>query len=127
MGDIIDAIRESSLIVVCAPVYTNTVPGGLKLLIDRCQAYHAERVLSGGRTGQKGLIFSVAGRKGEENFTCITRVISAFLRNLDIMPSGEILIDRVDSVRDIRTISGMEELVRKKITECLLMSKSPEK
>ena len=44
MGSIIDAIRESSLLVVCSPVYTNTVPGGLKLLIDRCQAYHAERV-----------------------------------------------------------------------------------
>jgi multimeric flavodoxin WrbA len=127
MGGIITAIRESSLIVVCTPVYTNTVPGGLKLLIDRCQAYHAERVLSGGRTGQKGLIFSVAGRKGEENFTCITRVISAFLRNLDITPAGEILIDRVDSVRDIRTISGMEELVRKKITECLIMNKPREK
>jgi hypothetical protein len=65
------------------------------------------------------LIFSVAGRKGEENFTCITRVISAFLRNLDIIPAGEILIDRVDSVRDIRTISGMEEIVREKVKECL--------
>ena len=119
MSGIIAAIRESSLLIVCAPVYTNTVPGGLKLLIDRCQAYHAERVLTGGRTGQKGLIFSVAGRKGEENFTCITRVISAFLRNLDIIPAGEILIDRVDSVRDIRTISGMEEIVRKKVKECL--------
>jgi multimeric flavodoxin WrbA len=119
MSGIIAAIRASSLLVVCAPVYTNTVPGGLKLLIDRCQAYHAERVLTGGRTGQKGLIFSVAGRKGEENFTCITRVISAFLRNLDIIPAGEILIDRVDSVRDIRTISGMEEIVRKKVKECL--------
>ena len=30
MKSIIDAIRESSLLVVCSPVYTNTVPGGLK-------------------------------------------------------------------------------------------------
>ena len=124
MGGIIAAIRESSLLVVCAPVYTNTVPGGLKLLIDRCQAYHAERVLSGGRRDQQGLIFSVAGRKGEENFTCVTRVISTFLRNLDITPAGEILIDRVDSVRDIRTISGMEETVRGKVKECLTAQKN---
>jgi multimeric flavodoxin WrbA len=123
MGGIIAAIRESSLLVVCAPVYTNTVPGGLKLLLDRCQAYHAERILYGGRKGQKGLIFSVAGRKGEENFTCVTRVISAFLSNLDITPVGEILIDRVDSVRDIRTISGMEETIRKKVKECLITNK----
>jgi multimeric flavodoxin WrbA len=127
MGSIIDAIRDSSLLVVCAPVYTNTVPGGLKLLIDRCQAYHAERVLSGGRTGQHGLIFSVAGRKGEENFTCVTRVLSAFLRNLDITPAGEILIDRIDAVRDIRSIPGMEDTVRKKVTQNLVMHEIQEK
>jgi multimeric flavodoxin WrbA len=127
MGNIIGGIREASLLVVCTPVYTNTVPGGLKLLIDRCQAYHAERSLSGGRTGQKGLIFSVAGRKGEENFTCVTQVISAFLRNLGITPAGEILIDCMDSVRDIRTIADLEDTVREKVKQCLITNKLPEK
>jgi len=127
MEIIIGAIRSSSLLVICTPVYTNTVPGGLKLVIDRCQAYHAERVLSGGRTGQRGLVFSVAGRKGEENFTCVTRVISAFLRNLDITPSGEILIDHIDSVRDIRSIANMEETVRKKVKQYLVMNTFPGK
>jgi multimeric flavodoxin WrbA len=123
MGSIISAIRGASLLVVCSPVYTNTVPGGLKLVIDRCQAYHAQRVLSGGRTGQKGLVFSVAGRKGEENFVCIIRVISAFLRNLGIDPVGEILIDRVDAIRDIRIIEGMEENVKKKVKQHLVREK----
>ena len=127
MGSIIDAIRGASLLIVCSPVYTNTVPGGLKLVIDRCQAYHAERVISGGRTGQKGLVFSVAGRKGEENFTCITRVIFAFLRNLGIDPVGEILIDRVDAIRDIRTIAGMEENVKGKVKQHLILQKVTEK
>jgi multimeric flavodoxin WrbA len=119
MGGIIDAIRSTSLIVVCSPVYTNTVPGGLKLVIDRCQAFHAERVISGGKQGQKGLLFSVAGRKGAMNFTCITRVISAFLRNLDIEPSGEVLIDYVDAIKDIRTIPGLEQGAKEKITGVL--------
>lgn len=119
MRAIIDAIRHTSLLVVCSPVYTNTVPGGLKLVIDRCQAYHAERVIYGGAQGQKGLIFSVAGRKGEANFTCITRVISAFLRNLDIEVSGDVLIDHVDAIKDIRMIPGMESAVREKITTLL--------
>jgi multimeric flavodoxin WrbA len=123
MGIIIDAIRSASLLVVCSPVYTNTVPGGLKLVIDRCQAYHAERALSGGRTGQLGLIFSVAGRKGEENFTCITRVVAAFLRNLGITPAGDILIDRMDAVKDIRTIAGLEQTVREKVKQCLVIAK----
>ncbi len=126
MRSIIDDIRSASLLVVCSPVYTNSVPAGLKSIIDRCQAYHAERVLSGGRTGQHGLIFSVAGRKGEGNFTCVTRVITAFLRNLGITPGGELLIDSVDAVRDIRLIHGLEQTVREKVKQCLVFENSPE-
>lgn len=126
MGSIIDAVRNSALLVVCAPVYTNTVPGGLKLVIDRCQAYHAERILFGGTSGQRGLVFSVAGRKGKENFTCITRVVSAFLRNLDITPVGEILIDHVDAIRDIRTIPGLKNHVRETVQGKLLRKKPQE-
>jgi multimeric flavodoxin WrbA len=123
MGSIIDAVRDASLLIICSPVYTNTVPGGLKLLIDRCQAYHAERVLFGGRTGQQGLIFSVAGRKGEDNFTCTTRVIAAFLGNLGISLMGSILIDRMDAIKDIRTIAGLEQTVREKVSQCLVNKK----
>jgi multimeric flavodoxin WrbA len=116
MDVIIDALRDTSLLIVCSPVYTNTVPGGLKLVIDRCQAYHAELVISGGKHGQKGLLFSVAGREGGENFICITRVITPFLQNLDIKLAGEVHIDRVDAVKDIRTIPGLERTVKEKIT-----------
>jgi multimeric flavodoxin WrbA len=115
MTGIIDAVRNASLIIVCSPVYTNTVTGVLKMVIDRMQAYHAERALYGGRAEQKGLIFSVAGRKGEDNFTCVTRVVSAFFRNLGIEPSGQVLIDRTDTVRDLRKIAGLEHEVKEKV------------
>jgi multimeric flavodoxin WrbA len=127
MRSIINDIRSASLLVVCSPVYTNTIPAGLKLLIDRCQGYHAERVLFGGRAGQHGLVFSVAGRKGEVNFTCVTRVIKAFLRNLGITPIGEILIDNVDMVRDIRLIPGLEQKVRDKVKQGLVVKNSTER
>lgn len=119
MRGIIDAVRGATLVIVCSPVYTNTVTAGLKLVIDRMQAYHAERVLYGGRTGQRGLVFSVAGRKGEDNFACITRVIRPFLNNLGIVPSGEILIDRADAIRDIRTLAGLEERVKELVKRSL--------
>jgi multimeric flavodoxin WrbA len=119
MTGIIDALRGSALVVVCSPVYTNTIPGSLKLVIDRCQAYHAERVLYCSRTGQKGLIFSVAGRSGKGNFMCVTRVLSAFLRNLGIEPAGEILIDRVDAVQDIRRLPGMQQRVKDLVRQSL--------
>jgi multimeric flavodoxin WrbA len=112
MESIIDAVREARLIIVCSPVYTNTVPGVLKLVIDRMQAYHAERTLAGGKSGQKGILFSVAGRKGGDNFTCVTKVICPFFKNLGIEPAGQVLIDSRDAVRDIRTLPGREEEVK---------------
>jgi multimeric flavodoxin WrbA len=112
MQSIIDAVRGAGLLIVCSPVYTNTVPAGLKLVIDRMQAYHAERTLFGGRSGQKGILFSVAGRKGHDNFTCVTKVADAFFKNLGIGAAGQVLIDSVDAVRDIRTLPGRKDEVK---------------
>jgi multimeric flavodoxin WrbA len=112
MRAIIDAVRGARLLIICSPVYTNTVPAGLKLVIDRMQAYHAERTLSGGVSGQKGILFSVAGRKGHDNFTCVTKVIIPFFRNLGIEPAGQVLIDSVDAIKDIRSLPGRKDEVK---------------
>jgi multimeric flavodoxin WrbA len=112
MVEIIDAIRYATLLVICSPVYTNSVPGGLKLLIDRCQAYHAELTINGYRGKQKkGIILSVAGRKGRSHFTCVTNVVNAFLRNIGVNPAGEFLIDNLDKLRDVRCITGLREKI----------------
>jgi multimeric flavodoxin WrbA len=115
MNEIIDLIRGALLVIVCSPVYTNTVPAGLKLVVDRMQAYHAERALSGGRSGQHGLVYSVAGRKGTGNFTCVTRVLTAFFHTLGITPAGEVLVDGADAIRDIRTLPGREAAVKTQV------------
>jgi multimeric flavodoxin WrbA len=121
MGEVIDSIRDASVLVICTPVYTNSVPGGVKLLIDRCQAYHAELSITGqGEKAKKGLTLSVAGRKGSSHFTCVTSVISAFFKNLGIRPSGEILIDSMDELRDIRNVPGLFERVRAIVQDCFL-------
>ncbi len=120
MRSIIDAVRGAGLLIVCSPVYTNTVPAGLKLVIDRMQAYHAERTLAGGRSDQKGILFSVAGRKGHDNFTCVTKVLRAFFRNLGIEPAGQVLIDSVDAIKDIRSLPGRKDEVKQMVRRALL-------
>jgi multimeric flavodoxin WrbA len=120
MGSVIDAVRGARLLIVCSPVYTNTVPASLKLVIDRMQAYHAERTLSGGRSGQEGILFSVAGRRGGDNFTCITKVVNAFFTNLGIQPAAQVLIDSMDTVTDIRTLPGRKEEVKGLVSAGLL-------
>jgi multimeric flavodoxin WrbA len=113
MNDIIGAIRHASMLIVCSPVYTNSVPGDLKLLIDRCQAYHAQRTVTGQTVnGKQGLILSVAGRKGRDHFSCITSLITAFMRNIGISSAGKLLIDGVDEARDIRNMKNLKDDVR---------------
>jgi len=111
MTDIIRALRSAALLVICTPVYTNTVPGGLKIFIDRCQAYHAEKNLFTSRGEQKGLLLSVAGRTGTANFTCVKRVVVSFLRNLGIRYAGEVLLDGMDNVKDVRNLPGIREKI----------------
>jgi multimeric flavodoxin WrbA len=119
MGMIIATLNDSALVVVCTPVYTMTVPAGLKLLMDRCQAYHANRLLSGDTRTRKGLLLSVAGRNGPENFSCLQSTVHAFMRNLGMHPWGDILVDGMDVIQDIRTVPNIREQVREAVTECL--------
>jgi len=119
MTGIIRALSCARVVIICTPVYTNTVPGSLKIVFDRCQAYHAMQVLNGHYPRKKGLLFSVAGRKGQKNFTCITRVVDAFMENIHIRPSGKVLIDDLDRIRDIRNVAGAEQQIKKAVVKCL--------
>jgi multimeric flavodoxin WrbA len=119
MTVVIDALRKAALLIVCTPVYTSTVPAGLKLVIDRFQAYHAEMILAGVSWAKRGLLLAVAGRTGEDNFTCVTRVVNDFMRNIHITPSGSVLVDGLDQKKDIRTIKGVEEKTRELLRRTL--------
>jgi multimeric flavodoxin WrbA len=120
MTGIIRALSAARIVIICTPVYTNTVPGSLKMVLDRCQAYHAFQVLNGRPQRKKGLLFSVAGRKGQENFSCITRVVEAFMENIHIRPSGKVLIDDLDTVRDIRNIPGIALQIQNAVEQVLV-------
>jgi multimeric flavodoxin WrbA len=117
MDGIIASIRKSRLLVCCSPVYTDTVPSALKALIDRCQALHAA-LMTGSNQGtdsRSGVILSVCGRKGLSNFTCVTKVLCSYMQNLGIRFHGKVLFDGMDVSRDVRTLPGAEEQVRKMI------------
>lgn len=115
MEGVVRALWYARLLVVCSPVYTNTVPAGLKALIDRCQALHAALNFTGRRIRMEvvcGLLLGVCGRQGQDNFAYLTPVVEVFMENLGITVAGKVLVDGVDQVRDIRTIPGLEGRVR---------------
>ncbi|MDK2973904.1 MAG: hypothetical protein PWP08_275 [Methanofollis sp.] len=120
MVDVIRVITHSSLLVICSPVYTNTVPGGLKIVIDRCQTFHAAKTLGIAGKMPDSLLFAVCGRKGLSNFASLTSVVGAFVGNLGIRLAGEVLVDGVDHLRDVRLVDGLEEQVKERVRSCLL-------
>ncbi|NLX48667.1 MAG: flavodoxin family protein [Methanospirillum sp.] len=116
------AIRDAALLVVCSPVYTNTVPAGLKAVIDRAQALHAETSLLARPApdrGRAGVLLATAGRPGGANFTCVRSVVRAFMANLGIRYAGEVLVDDLDARRDPREVLGLEERVRSTVLSAL--------
>jgi multimeric flavodoxin WrbA len=88
-----------------------TVPAGMKALMDRCQAYHAQRLIARDTSTRQGLLMSVAGRKGTSNFTCLQTTVHTFFSNLGIVPAGDILVDNMDRIQDIRKVPRIRERV----------------
>jgi NAD(P)H-dependent FMN reductase len=115
------AIRAASLLVVCSPVYTNTVPAGLKAVIDRAQAIHAGEALRMHcpAARQTGVLLATAGRQGLKNFDCVRSVVRAFMANLGIRFRGEVLVDDMDALRDLRLVPGLELRVRSTVVSAL--------
>ena len=114
------AIRDAGLVVVCSPVYTNTVPAGLKAVMDRAQSVHADATLHPGNPApQAGVLLATAGREGTENFACVQSVVRAFMANLGIRYHGEVLVDDLDARHDPRRRPGLQAQVRSTVLGAL--------
>jgi len=126
MAGVISAVEGCTLLVVCTPVYTNSVPAMTKALLDRFQALHAKRTLvKTPPVKTRGILISVAGRKGKENFACVSSVVSAFFSLIGIRGRDPLLIDGTDEIRDIRTIAGLEERAREAVRAALAGDPAP--
>ncbi|WP_332449486.1 flavodoxin family protein [Methanoculleus sp.] len=112
MPPIIRALESASVLVVCTPVYTGTVPSGLKAVIDRCQWLHAREKVLEREVHARGLLVAVAGRRGAEPFVCVTRVVGMFMENLGIRPAAPVLAGNLDRIRDVETIAGLRDTVQ---------------
>jgi len=121
MAGIIDAVSRCRLLVICTPVYTNTAPANLKMLIDRFQSYFAAQTLGMAVPGKtNGVILAVSGRPGQENFLCVRKELTAFFNIAGITPAGNVFIDGVDRIRDIRELPGCREKVTGLVAENLV-------
>ena len=103
-------IRSADRIVVSSPIFFFSVSAQIKIMIDRCQAFWAEKYVhkkpvAPGAFGRKGLLLLVGGmKKNERNvgFQCAEATVRAFFRTINVQEHVTLAFDAVDKMGAIK-------------------------
>ncbi|HSB32859.1 MAG TPA: flavodoxin family protein [Nitrospirota bacterium] len=104
MQAIHDEIRSADRIIVASPIFFFSVSAQTKIMIDRCQAFWAEKYVhknpvKPGAFGRKGLLLLVGGMKRNEKnvgFSCAEATVRAFFRTVNVQEHATLAYDQVD-------------------------------
>lgn len=103
-------LRDADSIIVATPVMTMGIPGRLKSFMDRCQVFFMAKyvrrqplVAAEKRKVRRGLFICISGMKIPEVFVGAKLTARAFLDIIDCPYGDELLINDMDTIRDIRT------------------------
>jgi multimeric flavodoxin WrbA len=97
-------IRSADRIIVVSPIFFFSVSAQTKIMIDRCQAFWAEKYVRKnpvppGPFGRKGLLLLVGGMKRNEKnmgFECSEATVRAFFRTVNVQEHTTLAYDQVD-------------------------------
>ena len=97
-------IRNADRIIVASPIFFFSVSAQTKIVIDRCQAFWAEKYVHkkpvpAGVFGRKGLLLLVGGMKQNEKnvgFQCAEATVRAFFRTINVQEHFTLAFDAVD-------------------------------
>ncbi|WAI02350.1 flavodoxin family protein [Methanogenium organophilum] len=121
MDEVFGQVQRCRVLAVCAPVYTCSVPGALKILIDRFLSYDAHRRVMGGGAAphQAGLFFGVCGREGDENFAPLQEIAAGFFATAGIPLRGTAWADGMDRKQDVREVPDFADDVQVQVRRAL--------
>ncbi len=99
INDILDKIINADSLIVATPIYFETFPASLKLVIDRMQPlyYNVERNLNRLKK-KKCYTILVAGQDRKGQFDHITKILNVIYRQLNGKMMGEIFVGSTDIV-----------------------------
>ena len=103
-------IRTADRIVLVSPIFFFTVTAQAKIMIDRCQAFWAQKYvhkkpIPPGPFGRKGLLILVGGMKKEpknKGFECAEAVSRAFFRTVNVQEHATLEYDLIEEKGAIR-------------------------
>jgi multimeric flavodoxin WrbA len=103
MQDLYVRFSEVDHIVVCSPVYFTSVPGHLKVLIDRFQCFWVRTFRMGEPPEPKrqGMFLSVGAMDREEYFQCCRKVIGSWYACLNMKTAVSRFFPGLDEKDDI--------------------------
>jgi len=103
-------IRSADRIIVSSPIYFFSVSAQTKTMIDRCQAFWAEKYVHKkpvpvGTFGRRGLLMLVGGMKQNKSnpgFQCAEATVRAFFRTVNVQKHVTLAFDAIDKMGAIK-------------------------
>jgi NAD(P)H-dependent FMN reductase len=114
-------LREMDCLILATPVMTMGVPGKLKSFIDRFQVFFMAKyvrkkplISQEKKRERKGLFICISGMNIPEVFVGAKMTVKAFFDIIDCRYSDELLINDMDTIKDIQTQPDLLEAAYKK-------------
>ena len=100
--------KEMDYLIIATPVMTMGIPGKLKSMIDRFQVFFMAKYMrkepfisKERRKERKALFICISGMKIPEVFVGVKLTIRAFFDIIDCQYTDELLINDMDTIRDV--------------------------
>jgi multimeric flavodoxin WrbA len=113
--------REMDSLILASPVMTMGIPGRLKSFMDRFQVFFMAKYMrkkpfftKEEAERRNGLFICISGMKVPEVFVGVKLSVQAFFDIIDCTYRDELLINDMDTIRDIRTRPELLDAAYKK-------------
>jgi len=113
--------REMDSLILATPVMTMGIPGKLKSFLDRFQVFYMAKyvrkdpLISREQAAKRnGLFICISGMKVPEVFVGVKLSVLAFFDLIDCTYRDELLINDMDTIRDVRSRPDLLEAAYKK-------------
>ncbi|HEX3002117.1 MAG TPA: flavodoxin family protein [Methanoregula sp.] len=108
MQQLYPKLREADGIILATPIMCMGIPGKLKSFMDRCQVFYMAKYLrkvplvpAEKRSTRKALFICISGMNIPEVFIGAKLTVKAFLDIIDCQYGDELLINDMDTVKDV--------------------------
>jgi len=121
MQQLYPKFKDMDALIIATPVMTMGIPGKLKSMMDRFQVFFMAKYMrkkpfisKERRAERKGLFICISGMNIPEVFVGVKLTVKAFFDIIDCQYTDELLINDMDTVRDVMAHPALLEVAYQK-------------